>query len=495
MQSKDSWPEFRQGDTPQDYAANLVSRVFRAQSKAAEYFGVHRSTISRYQRPDYGDVEGHGPPPLGYLARLVLLFVERNLGKAPRTEEIAEAQRFFLEQMNRLLTKYQASYNYHRSFRDWDELRAEADKYLPARTVIPHPHPQSPPLSAPSPYLVPSPPHQGVFGREETLVKIEEMLVARTSSEPDVSPIALRGFGGIGKTTLAISIGRGSNVAALYPDGVLWAELGPEPTIRQLLNIWGDALNLDLRTEPDEAACEAMLRSALSQRRALIIVDDVWNPNHARHFLLGGPNCRVLFTTRASEIAYTLTTPDRTLKVDLLSPAASLQMLQKLAPQAVALDQKAAERLCSKLDGLPLAIKLAGQLLAMEADVPPRMRKLVDELIERREARLGLLQSEPRQGLPDDEPPSLKAILGMSLDRLTQTDKERFAMLGVFGGEPLTWEIGATAAVWECDVDEAEATTSHLIQRGLVELRPDNRYWMHALLADYAISLMEEMTS
>ena len=65
-------------------------------------------------------------------------------------------------------------------------------------------------------------------------------------------------------------------------------------------------------------------------------------------------------------------------------------------------------------------------------------------------------------------------------------------MLAVFGGEPLTWEINATAYVWDCSVEEAETSLSHLIQRGLVAPR-DNRYWMHALLADYAAEMMEEM--
>ncbi len=62
----------------------------------------------------------------------------------------------------------------------------------------------------------------------------------------------------------------------------------------------------------------------------------------------------------------------------------------------------------------------------------------------------------------------------------------------VFGGEPLTWEINAAAPVWECPVEEAEDTVSRLIRRGLVERRGD-RYWMHALLADYAEEMMDKM--
>jgi hypothetical protein len=175
-----------------------------------------------------------------------------------------------------------------------------------------------------------------------------------------------------------------------------------------------------------------------------------------------------------------------------LKPEAALALLRRLASKTVTADEEIAKRLCARLEYLPLALTLAGRLLATEADVPSRMQRLVSELIERREARLQLLQAEGRLGLNEDEAVSLQAILGMSVDRLSRTDQERFAMLAVFGGDPLTWEINATAYVWECSMEEAEATISRFIQRGLVEPR-DDRYWMHALLADYAAELMEEM--
>ena len=120
------------------------------------------------------------------------------------------------------------------------------------------------------------------------------------------------------------------------------------------------------------------------------------------------------------------------------------------------------------------------------------MERLAQELIERREARLQLLQVEGRLGLTEEEPVSLQAILGMSVERLGPTDQERFAMLSVFGGEPLTWDIHAAAHIWECSVEKAERTIAHFIQRGLVERR-NERYWMHALLADYAEEMREKI--
>lgn len=117
------------------------------------------------------------------------------------------------------------------------------------------------------------------------------------------------------------------------------------------------------------------------------------------------------------------------------------------------------------------------------------MQRLLGELIECGETRLHLQQSEGRLGLAPEQPASLHAILGMSMTRLSTLDQERFALLSVFGAEPLTWELAAAAHVWACTLADAETTIAHFIQRGLVTRRGEC-YWMHALLADYAMAMM-----
>lgn len=339
------------------------------------------------------------------------------------------------------------------------------------------------------PFLLPALPPQGVLGRDKTLQQIIGLLAVGDDSLTDTPPIALRGMGGIGKTTLAIAVGR--RVAQLFPDGILWVALGPKPTIRAHLQQWGRAIGVDLRSEPDEEACRARLQSALYHRRLLLLIDDVWEVKHGRFFTLAGPNGRTLFTTRELPVAHGLTTREYTLPVDVLSPEAALTLLSRLVPE-IATDEKHARALCGRLEYLPLALTLAGRMLANEADVPSRMQRLLQELIEQREARLHLWQSEGRLGVSEDETGtvSLQTILGMSVSRLTQIDQARFAMLSVFGGEPLTWEINAAAHVWDCSLDQATETVTHFIQRGLVERR-NGRYWMHTLLADYATTMRE----
>ena len=57
----------------------------------------------------------------------------------------------------------------------------------------------------------------------------------------------------------------------------------------------------------------------------------------------------------------------------------------------------------------------------------------------------------------------------------------------IFSRSPSAEELHANSKFsWSSD------TTAHFIQRGLV-VRRDNRYWMHALLADYGAEMMGEM--
>lgn len=341
------------------------------------------------------------------------------------------------------------------------------------------------------PFLLPALPPQGVFGRNAELERMRELLYLSDEKRMAIPPLALRGMAGIGKTTLATAFGHLPMIPQHFPDGVLWVALGPTPTIRMLLEVWGQALGVELLRERNEEACSQRLRSLLFHRRMLIIIDDVWEVKHATYFTIAGPHSCTLLTTRELPIAYALATSKRTLHIGLLNPENALDLLGRLAPETVSIDRSNALRLCARLEYLPLALTLAGRMLACEAEVPGRIRRLIDELIERREARLQLLQSEGRPGLQAEEI-SLQAILGLSVERLNRADQELFAMLSVFGGDPLTWEIEALVHVWQCSVLEAEAAISRLIQRGLVERRGD-RYWMHALLADYAAEMYEEL--
>ncbi len=346
-------------------------------------------------------------------------------------------------------------------------------------------------LNENSPFLAPPIPPQGIIGREELIEQIQNILSLDNEKARDIYPIALRGMGGIGKTTLAIAVAHNYEFQRVFPDGVLWVSLGPNPTILNDQQNWGRALGVDLSLERDEFICRDRLRAALYQRKMLLVIDDVWETTHGASFLVGGPQCHTLLTTRELSVANDLATQNRVLLVKVLEPDTSLELLNALAPEVVASDRCSAIRLCERLEYLPLAITLAGRLLANEVHVPSRMKRLLADLIEHRESRLRLIQSEGRRGLDEDNPVSLRSILGMSVKRLAELDQERFSLISSFGAYKYIWDIKNAAANWRCSSLQAEDTISRLIQRGLVE-RSGEHYWMHSLLVDYAESLLKK---
>jgi NB-ARC domain len=336
-----------------------------------------------------------------------------------------------------------------------------------------------------APVRIPPLPAQTIQGRHEFVEDLVRQLRLSASDHLDSRPLALWGMPGIGKTTVLNALAHKSEIQDWFSGGIVWVSVGPRPSVRRLLTEIGSEFGVDLLPATDDAACVDRLRSALHRRRALLLIDDLWDAAHGRQFLLTGPQGRTILTTRESLVAYPLVTRARSLRVQELDPKAALAILHDHAPEAVERECKLAEHLCQKLGYLPLAINLAGRLIAQEADVPGRVRTIINELIKHRSARLHLTQDEQRPGLDPKKPRTVQAIIGMSVERLQRRDQDRFAVLSVFGAEPLWWPIDHAATVWHCSVREAELTTSRLIQRGLVELR-DDRYWMHALIADYA---------
>lgn len=340
-----------------------------------------------------------------------------------------------------------------------------------------------------APFMAPMLTLGTIFGRDDSVAQIARMFALDQPNATNVPPVALQGMAGVGKTAVALAYARSTAVRERFPDGVLWASLGPNPVLKDTLVDWGQALGVDISQERNERACHERLRNILYDQQVLVIVDDVWETNHCDLFQVVGPDGCLLVTTRESPIAFKFATRARTLRLDILSASMALRLLHYLAPEAVTLGGEQARQLCERLEFLPLALVLAGRLLANEADVPSRMRRIMCELINRRQTRLQLLQVEERLGLPDHEPASLQAIIAMSVERLSLVDQQRFAKLSTIATVPFTWKIETAIDLWSCTAESAETTMSSLIQRGLATRR-GGVYRMHALLVDYAADLL-----
>jgi hypothetical protein len=88
---------------------------------------------------------------------------------------------------------------------------------------------------------------------------------------------AVRGLGGIGKTTVARWLVWRPEVERRFPDGRIWVPLGKEPPdALAIINDCVSQLDPTLKTKSTQEAASADLASLLQDRSLIIIIDDVW---------------------------------------------------------------------------------------------------------------------------------------------------------------------------------------------------------------------------
>jgi DNA-binding SARP family transcriptional activator len=326
-----------------------------------------------------------------------------------------------------------------------------------------------------------------MVGRAEALDELKRRAGLGASAARPVTVV--QGWPGVGKSTSVAALAHDPDVAGQFPDGVLWASLGETPSLLSQLLVWAEALRL---TEPGRSRpieeLTGQLTAALRDRRVLLILDDVWQAEHAAPFRVGGQRCAMLMTSRLTEVAQALApTAQDVYRLPLLSEADALELLGKLAPNAVADYPAEALELVRNLEGLPLAIQVAGRLLHAEARLGWGVADLLAEL--RAGARL-LDAQLPGEiaAVSRDTSPTVAALLKRSTDRLDPATQQRFALLGLFAPKPATFNLQAMAVAW--DVPDPRPTARVLVSRGLLEPISGGRFQAHALLMLHARSLL-----
>lgn len=330
-----------------------------------------------------------------------------------------------------------------------------------------------------------------IIGREDALRDLKARLgVTADQSSATVQVLtAVRGWPGVGKTTLASALAHDPEIAAAFPDGILWASLGQKPDLLSELAAWGRALGTDdlLRVNSLEEA-SARLTALLRNKRMFIIVDDAWQTEHALPFKVGGRGCAMLITTRITSVAQAIApTAKDVYWLAVLSPEDSLELLRQLAPEVVIHYPDQSLELVRELEGLPLAIQVAGHLLNVEAITGWGVTELLTEL--REGARI--LKEKAPAGYADIENqtmPTVAVLLQKSTDYLDKHTRDCFAYLGAFAPKPATFDLAAMKEVWE--VDDPVPTARNLVDRGLLEPATADRFQMHALLVTHAHSLL-----
>jgi hypothetical protein len=376
--------------------------------------------------------------------------------------------------------------NQERPTFDQQSQNVQGDQYNAGRDINinnlpPPPSPGSAPLR---PSLV--------IGRDNDLRLLKQRVGIGEDAPATMNVLtAMRGWPGVGKTTLAATLAHDPDIRERFPDGVLWASLGQQPSLFGELAAWGRALGVpDLNQARTIDEASALLRGLLRDKRALLIVDDAWQSEHVVPFNIGGSGCALLVTTRLPEVAREIApTPTDVYILGVLGEADALELLRTLAPTIVAENEETSRELVNDLEGLPLALQVAGRLLHTEASYGFGVTDLLRDI---REGAALIEADAPadRADVANETTPSVAALLALSTNRLDEATLDRFAYLGAFAPKPATFDAEAMQAVWLAD--DPKPTIRTLVDRGLLEPSSQSRFWMHAILVKHAQSFLTE---
>jgi non-specific serine/threonine protein kinase len=286
--------------------------------------------------------------------------------------------------------------------------------------------------------------------------------------------VTLTGAGGCGKSRLGLAVA--NKLLGESPDGVWLVELAaladPALVPQTVAKVLG------LREQPGKPPMELLL-SHLYRRCVLLVLD---NCEHlagacaelATALLRSCDQLRVLATSRevleaAGEVLYqvpSLSVPD----LEHLSPSDRLTQYEAVQlflerAQARRADFALSDRnatavaeVCTRLDGMPLAIELA----AARIGVLP-----AEAIAARLDDRFRLLTGGPRTALPRHQ--TLRATLDWSHDLLSLPEQVLLRRLAVFAGG---WTLEAAEAVCSAEAVTKEAMLdllSALVNKSLVQ--------------------------
>jgi tetratricopeptide (TPR) repeat protein/transcriptional regulator with XRE-family HTH domain len=322
-----------------------------------------------------------------------------------------------------------------------------------------------------------------LVGRDQDRAALRQLLLGGAS-------VVVVGLPGVGKTALVLTLAYDATLRRHFQDRILWAGLGRNPNVSEILNAWGQALGVSSHHVAKKG--KAALQAAIGNRPICFLLDDVWESGDAMQFHIGGLQCSYVYTSRFPRVAAELSGgPCLSYPLRELNEEQSMHLLHVLAPRAVEMEPEKTSELASAVGGLPLALNLVGRSLNLQSMTGQvrRVQAALERLSDARERfqlpvaplSSALLQPGTAAVL------SLASIIATSEDVLDEQARSALYALSILPTKPASFSEAAALAVAHCSPE----TLDLLCDLGFLECDGPDGYHMHQVIADYGRDHLE----
>ncbi len=323
-------------------------------------------------------------------------------------------------------------------------------------------------------------PRTSFIGREQPVTEAAELLLRR-----DVRLLTMTGPGGAGKTRLAIAV-----VAALadkFIGGTQFVGLASITHPDLVATALAEALDIQKtanRTVPQ------LIGDQLQNAGPFLLILDNFEQvlsaaNLVAEMLEACPSLKVLVTSRSRLHIY----GEQEFPVTPLAQNSAMELFAQRAAAVwpdfamTAENALAVKEICSRVDGLPLAIELAA---ARTRVLPPRA------ILDRLQSRLQLLTGGPLD-LPERQQ-ALRKTIDWSHDLLNEAERKLFQRLSIFaGGCTLEAAEAVCNTSRDLGIDLFEGLSS-LVDKNLVQrvdrAEAEPRFAMLETIREYAVECL-----
>src|SRR5215217_4615894 len=338
-------------------------------------------------------------------------------------------------------------------------------------------------------------PRSSFVGREREMLEVkQELEITRL--------LTITGAGGSGKTRLALEVSR--DLLEEYSDGVWLVELAPLSEEKLVPKAVAEVLEVPERTEEPLADT---LKEVLGSRELLLVLDNCEHLLEATARLVDVllDSClhvRIMATSREGlGVEGELRWPVPPLSAPDPQRSTTLKELESLESARLFLararnhdpsfaftpaNAQAVAEVCSKLEGIPLAIELAA---ARVGTLP------LEQILERLEDSLKLLTRGGRTAAPRQR--TIRETLDWSYELLSEPERKVFRRLSVFAGG---WTLEASEVVMSDEsIGQSEVLEllAGLVEKSLViaELTAESggrRYRLLDSIRQYALEKLEQ---